>query len=260
VRNVNATAAPTYTGVWTNIRRNTSERTEFFFCSDDIERCVKGSRRKWVAKYSATQEMPPIPAVWPVKLGTNLNITEIRALEAAGFQLPEKRPVSPRRLFSSAPPPANLSSLPVPADADRYPGKRDGKMVKRTATRPNPPQRLSMGSSDTLRARLRSVTMIPHPGHGCIIGLDSGIPPNVTHYQITISSNSGCSCPAFRKTMTKFRGRVQFSYCKHVYFILLKVCNRDPDDDLFIHAPTYSFNEVKILLESGILTHPIARN
>jgi hypothetical protein len=79
------TAAPTYTGVWTNIRRNLSERTKFFFCFDDIDRCAKGTRRKWVAKHSADHEMPPIPDVWPVKLGTNLKPTEILALEAAEF-------------------------------------------------------------------------------------------------------------------------------------------------------------------------------
>jgi hypothetical protein len=87
-----------------------------------------------------------------VKLGTNLKQCEILALEAAGFQLPQKVSVSPRRLFSTAPSPANLDSVPVPADADRYPGKREGKIVKRTATRPNPQQRLSMGSSDSLKA------------------------------------------------------------------------------------------------------------
>ena len=259
VRGPNFTAAPTYTGVWTNYRRNTVERTEFFFCSDDIERCVKGTRRKWVAHYSKDLEVPPIPEVWPVKLGTNLKLTEILALEAAGFQLPPKKPVSPRRLFSSAPPPANLASLPIPAEADRYPGKRDGRMVKRTATRPNPAQRLSMGSSQSLKARLRSITMIPHPGHGCIIGLDSGVAPNITQYNITITSYPSCTCPAFRKTMTKFRGKIQFSYCKHIYYILLKVCNRNPEAELFIHAPTFSFNEVKLVLESGILTHPLAK-
>jgi len=45
---------------------------EFYFCSDDIERYVKGSRRKWVVPYSRQQERPSIPDVWPVKLGTNL--------------------------------------------------------------------------------------------------------------------------------------------------------------------------------------------
>jgi hypothetical protein len=204
--------------------------------------------------------MPPIPDVWPVKLGTNLKLTEILAVQTAGFELPHKKPISPRCLFSSAPPPANLSAVPVPAEANRYPGKRDDKMVKRTATRPNLAQRLSMASSNSLQAHLRSITMIPHPGHGCIIGLDAGVPPAITQYQVTISSFVGCTCPAFKKTMTKFRGRTQFSYCKHVYFIILKVCHRDLEADLFIHAPTFSFNEVKLVLESGLLTHPLAKN
>jgi hypothetical protein len=31
-----------------NYRKNKTERMQFFFCKDDIERCVKGTRRKWV--------------------------------------------------------------------------------------------------------------------------------------------------------------------------------------------------------------------
>ena len=258
VRGAKPTPAPTYTGLWHNTRKNLQVSEEFYFCSDDIERCVKGSRRKWVVPYSRQQERPTIPDVWPVKLGTNLKQSEILALEAAGFQLPQKVPVSPRRLFSTEKPPANLDTVPVPADADRYPGKREGKIVKRITGRPNPQQRLALGSSESLKARLHAVTMIPHPGHGCIIALDSGTPPDVKQYQITISSLPGCSCPAFKKTMTKFRGNRQFSYCKHVYFIFLKVCHLDPWVDMFIHAPTFSFNEVKLVLESGILTHPFA--
>jgi hypothetical protein len=115
VRGANLTAAPTYTRVWTNILRNLSERTKFFFCSDDIDQCTKGTRRKWVAKHSANHEIPPILDVLLVKLGINLKPTKILALEAAGFQLPLKKPVSPRRLFSFAPPPANLSAVPVSA-------------------------------------------------------------------------------------------------------------------------------------------------
>ena len=145
VRGAKPTPAPTYTGLWHNTRKNVQESSKFFFCSDDIERCVKGTRRKWVVPYSKEQERPSIPDVWPVKLGTNLKQSEILALEAAGFQLPQKVPVSPRRLFSTAKPPANLDTVPVPADADRYPGKREGKIVKRTAGRPNPQQRLCYG-------------------------------------------------------------------------------------------------------------------
>ena len=76
-----------------------------FFCPDDIERCVKGSRRKWVDKFSADQERPPIPPVWPVKIGTNLTRPEIVKLKNAGFQLPQKERITPTRLFNTSAPP-----------------------------------------------------------------------------------------------------------------------------------------------------------
>jgi Ulp1 family protease len=37
---------------------------EFFFYNDDIERCVKGIRQKWI------QSRVDIPSIWPVKIGT----------------------------------------------------------------------------------------------------------------------------------------------------------------------------------------------
>ena len=80
-----STPVPTYSGLWRNVKFNREKHMQFFFCSDDIERCVKGSRRKWVIPYSDTLERPPIPTIWPVKIGTNLTHSEIVALENAGF-------------------------------------------------------------------------------------------------------------------------------------------------------------------------------
>ena len=98
-------------------------------------------------------------------------------------------------------------------------------------------------------------SVVPHPGYGCIIALDSGTPPAMTQYQITVSSEPACTCPAFKQTMVKFGKKGgYFSYCKHIYYVFIKVCKRDPNVDLFMHAPTFSFNEIKLLLESGILT------
>ena len=82
-----------------------------------------------------------------MKLGTNLKPCEILALEAAGFQLPQKVTVSPSKFFSTSPSSANLDSVPLLADADKYPKKREAKIVKRTATCPNAQQRPHMGSS-----------------------------------------------------------------------------------------------------------------
>ena len=93
VRNNVATAAPTYAGLIVNYKKNYNDVMQFFFYNDDIKHCVKGTKKKWVIS------MPEIPAIWPVKRGTNLSKQEILALEAAGFQLPQRQAISLWRLF-----------------------------------------------------------------------------------------------------------------------------------------------------------------
>ena len=88
-----STPAPTYSEVWRNVRLNREEQMQFFFCSDDIERCVKGSRCKWIIPYSDTHERPHVPTIWLVKIKTNLTRSEIIALENAGFQLSQRERV-----------------------------------------------------------------------------------------------------------------------------------------------------------------------
>ena len=83
VRNNVPIATPTYTGLMVNYKKNRNDVMQFFFCNDDIEHCVKGTKRKWVIS------VPEIPTIWLVKRGTNLSKHEILALEAAGFQLPQ---------------------------------------------------------------------------------------------------------------------------------------------------------------------------
>ena len=76
--------APTYSSLWQNVKFNREEHMQFFFCSNDNERCVKGSRHKWIILYSDTLERPPILTIWPMKIGTNLTHSEIVALKNAG--------------------------------------------------------------------------------------------------------------------------------------------------------------------------------
>ena len=80
--------APTYSGLWRNVRLNCEEHMQFFFCANDIERCVKGSRHKWVIPYTDIFERLHIPTIWCVKIGTSLTYNEIEALKNADFQLP----------------------------------------------------------------------------------------------------------------------------------------------------------------------------
>ena len=249
-----STSAPTYSGVWRNVRLNCEEQMQFFFCSDDNERCVKGSRRKWIIPYSDTQERPPVPTVWPVKIGTNLTRSEIVALENVGFQLPQRERVPLNRSFNNFTLPMDFSSLQVPENPDHFPGTRKSKCVRRSNTGPSSKQLLSINSAMALEASILKVTMIPQPGFGCIISLQSKPSPTDSMYQLTVSSYPDCTCSAFKETMSKF-GRRGFAYkhCKHLYYILVKVCALDPEVDLFIHAPTFSFNEIRLVLERGIL-------
>jgi hypothetical protein len=85
--------APTYNGVMQNTHKKRPEVMEFFFCNDDTERYVKGTKRKFL------QSRPDIPSIWPVKIGTNLSKKEILDFESDGFQLPQ-RAVSLRGGFS----------------------------------------------------------------------------------------------------------------------------------------------------------------
>lgn len=55
---------------------------QFYFCNNDIERCVKGTRQRCI------KSIFDVPNIWLVKIGTNFTNIEILALENAGFQLP----------------------------------------------------------------------------------------------------------------------------------------------------------------------------
>jgi hypothetical protein len=115
-----------------------------FFCNDDIERCVKGTKRRWV------KSRPDVPNVWPVKIGTNLSRKEILDLERAGFQLPHRTVISPRRLFGMEEPPSDLSSYPIPASPNEHPKIRSGKNIRRIKNVPTTKQANDCASSLTL--------------------------------------------------------------------------------------------------------------
>jgi hypothetical protein len=84
VQDNRSTAAPTYIGMMFYYKKDKEECMQFFFYNDDIEYCVKGTRRKWI------KSRPDVPNIWPVKIGTNLSRKEILDLENAAFQLPQR--------------------------------------------------------------------------------------------------------------------------------------------------------------------------
>jgi hypothetical protein len=186
-----------------------------------------------------------------MKIGTNLSTKEILDLESAGFQLPQRAVISPRRLFGMEELPFNLASFPIPASTDDCPKTRSSKSIRKNNNAPN-------ASALTLMGHICKVTMIPHPGYGCIVTLDSGAPPKVQQYLITIGTFPECSCEYFKDMATKSLDKCGgWASCKHLYFVFTIIGSLKSKRDAFIHAPTFSFNEVKQILESGILAYRI---
>jgi hypothetical protein len=247
-----STTVPTYTGVMQNGQKKKPQVMQFFFCNNDIERCVKGTKRKWV------QSRPDIPNIWLVKIGTNLSTKEVLDFESTGFQLPQRAVISPRRLFGMEELPFDLASFPTPTSPNGFPKTRSGKSIRRNNNVPTTKQANNCASSLTLKGDVHKVTMIPHLGFGCIITFDSGALPKVEQYLITIGSFPECSCEYFKDMARKSLGkRGLWASCKHLYFVFTVIGSLKSERDAFIHAPTFSFNEVKQILESGILAHHI---
>ena len=160
---------------------------QFFFCSDDIERGIKGSRRKWVIPYFDTLERPPIRTIWPVKIGANLTHSEIVALENTGFQLPERERITPNRLFTNSASPLDLSTLQVLENLQQYPGTRKSKSIRCSNSDPSSRQLLNINLAKAMQTTILKVTMIPQLGFGCIITLQSKPSPTDCVYQLIIN-------------------------------------------------------------------------
>jgi hypothetical protein len=246
------TPAPSYHGNKWDLHTRKEVWTEFYFCADDINRCVKGTR-----KGSYIKEWPLVPTVWPVKIGTNLSRDEVLALEDGGFQLQQREAMSPRRRFRSIPNlPIPRSQFRVPADPETHPTQRHGKSVRRSTATASGDHRNKWESACLMDGTyITAVTAIPHPGFGAVINLVS---KSDQTYVVSISSFPGCSCPDFKTMETTSLGRHRkWVPCKHLYYVFRWLCKMDFNEDSFIHAPTFSYNEVMRTLELCGVAGPI---
>jgi hypothetical protein len=210
-----------------------------------------GTKRKWV------DHRPPVPEVWPVLKGTKLTKVEILRLEEAGFQLEEHQEVSPRRLFGDIPDQvAHAAAVPPPTDANIYPTLRDGRRIRRQLNgKVSVKQKNRWESADIVNIRINSITMLPYPAYGCIVLLQSKKGQKTSEYRLTLGPAPDCSCGDFKDMLIQSRKRGAWYYCKHLYYIFRVVCKFRCNEDLFIHSPTFSFNEIKRVLEGGVLNH-----
>ena len=244
-----STHTPTYTGLLHIHRQLKDKVMEFFHCMDDIERCVKGTSQKWVVG-----TRPPVPNVWPVLRGTKLTKGEILRLEQAGFQLEERRKISPRRLFRhSRSDIAEVVVGPTPEAPDAFPTLRDGRHIRRLpADKVSVKQRNHWESAAILDARMNQVTPIPYLVNGGIVLLHCKKVQRTTEYRLTIGTTPDCSCEDFKDMFVRTKKRGAWYYCKHLYYIFCVLCEFHVEDDHFVHAPTSSFNEVKKVMDHRV--------
>jgi hypothetical protein len=150
---------------------------------------------------------------------------------------------------------AILYDEPSPLHADTYPSTRRSKAIRRIANAPTTEHRNKWESAGNVKGMILGVTMLPFPGLGAIISFQSGIEPTQKVYRITLGMYSECTCPDFvDMVVLAIGGRHQYVNCKHLYYLFRYFCKMNPVDDKFIHSPSFSFNEVKLLLiRAGII-------
>jgi hypothetical protein len=186
------TPAPTYQGKKTQYGGSKVIITDFWFCPDDIERCMKGTKRSWVLNW------PQVLDVWLVLSGTNLTRQETLLLQDAGFKLHQRPSMSPRRMFMLS----NLFEAPVfdhpgPPNLDIHPTTRNSKSIQRNVNAPTAEHCNKWESARNIKGMVLGVTILPFPGLGAIILLESGVEPDKKVYRITINHFPECTCPDF---------------------------------------------------------------
>ena len=195
-----------------------------------------------------------MPNVWPVLRGTKLTKEEILRLEQAGFQLVERREISPWHLFGhSGSDSAEVVALPTPLALDAFPTLHDGHRIQRLPEgKVSVKQRNHWESAAILDARISQVTPIPYLVNGGIVLLHCKKAQRTTKYRLTIGTIPDCSSEDFKDMFVRTKKRGAWYYCKHLYYFFCILCQFQLADDHFVHAPTFSFNEVKKVMDRGV--------
>ena len=171
------------------------------------------------------------------------------ALEDARFQLQQKELISPhRRLSTIAMLPIPWTDFQVPLKLDAHPTSRFGKMVRRNLGALTTYHKNKCESIGLIHGYyVVGMTAIPYPGFGVLLNIVS---KDDIKYRVTNTDMSHCTCSDFTKMLSQsLQKKKKWVYCKHFYYVFKSMWIVDYDSDKFIHAPTYSYDEVMRLLE-----------
>jgi hypothetical protein len=144
---------------------------------------------------------------------------------------------------------APIFDHPSPPNSDIHPTTRKSKSIQRNVNTPMTEHHNKWESARNIKETVLGITVLPFPGLGAIISLESGIEPDKKVYRITINHFPEYTCPDFlNMAVTSIEKRAPYVNYKHLYYIFRYFCKMNCQDDKFIHSPSFSFNEVKQLL------------
>jgi hypothetical protein len=187
-----------------------------------------------------------------VKIGTSLTQAEVEDLEAAGFKFDNGFEFFDKlddRLQAHQ---SSAAAQPRPPKGfgDYRPIVRKNKAFRFVAD-PSPKHFLKMARSIEIECTVVKFLKVPAPGYGIVYTMHTpGSVAKQQLYEVTISDFPACKCLDFvsMKSYALGNSRKKWIYCKHIYFILQRYmgCTKD---DIFVHCPAYTFNEVILLLD-----------
>ena len=133
-------------------------------------------------------------------------------------------------------------------NSDAYPTFRFGKTVRRNPTTLTANYKNKWENVGFMNGYyVVGITTIPYPSYRVIINIISK--DDIT-YRITIGDIPHCTGPNFTKMSSQALGKKgRWVYCKHLYYVFRFLCKVNYESDKFIHASTYTYNEVMHLLE-----------
>ena len=151
-------------------------------------------------------------------------------------------------------PRANFST---PLNRDAHPKTWNGIAIKRSVEAPEYRHRNKWGNSRRMTSSyVTSLTSIAYPGYGCVISMDNG---NGKVYCVTVTNLPQCTCLnilRWHQRPLEIRvNRCTASTC-YVYYIFQYFCKINYKVDIFMHAPSFNYNNVMRVLELAKVAKP----
>ena len=239
------TLAPTYKGLQKEYRSTNNVEYEFWCCLDDIKRCISGSKKKCVLDWRV------VPNTWFMKIGTNLSRHKVLAFEYVGFQLQQKEVLSPRyRLSTIATLPIYWTDFRVSLDPDAIQVQKDSVLQSRSTNGRWQKQMRERRTHGRLLCGWSNCHSISK-----IWSLNQHRLQRGHHISCHNCEHATLYVPWLHENVISVFGKERKMDVLQTSLLCMFrfLCKVDYGSDKFIHAPTYSYNEVRQLLELAVL-------